>query len=319
MQKINKDNIIKILERYDKPESKIDWNEKVKWNDYDKIKANKKHYPVYDADVKNYRHADIDPSKAEWCNEISESNFVSKGTDKLEYRLKMCANEEYEIMDLNYLTPSHVSKFFKSSFFKRYASTIQHLFIEECGLEKLPDLSLMTNLKTLDISHNRIKVIEELPETLTELFATDNGLTKLPYKMRKMEKLYVFNNNLKELGSMKKLLYMDMSNNKISKLTHNYPLIKDLSCNDNPITELTDMINLGYLNMSKTEIKRLSNYPKLKYVVANSSKLKYIFKLPSLVDLVIIRSNLKYLPVFPALKNLCFMIVTILTLRMNTI
>ena len=70
------------------------------------------------------------------------------------------------------------------------------------GLSKLPDLTRFIKLKTLDCYNNQLTELNNLPESLTELYCGSNRLTTLNNLPNTLTKLYCMNNRLTELNNL---------------------------------------------------------------------------------------------------------------------
>lgn len=310
MDCICKKNIINNLKNYQKKTTgNSDLNgleDKVIWHDYNKINQSKNKYIVYKTDVKNKKHSGIDPKRANWDGDETENEFMNDNMNNASFRLKMCKNEGYEILDLDYIPKEKINNIMSSPFMNKSGHMIKHLFMEDCGLTDVPDLKSLVHLETLNMSNNKLQVIKSIPSTVTELYATDNEIKSVPDSMNNVIRVNLSNNKLKKLGKLNSVEYLDISNNLVISISNNYPKLLDFTCNNNTIKQLGDMPNVKYINIADTHVSILSGFPNLQFVIANNSKLKGFLETPVLNELLMINTEIKHIHHVKSLRNLMF-------------
>lgn len=134
-------------------------------------------------------------------------------------------------------------------------ASVQNLSIAYNQFESMP--SLPSNLWYLDVSHNKIKDIEYLPDAmkgficmhnqieklpnipiyLEYIDCSNNKITELPYLTESLTQLICANNQITNIDSLpKQLSVFDCEGNKLSKLPTFGKEIKFISCANNVFT-----------------------------------------------------------------------------------
>jgi hypothetical protein len=161
-------------------------------------------------------------------------------------------------------------------------------------------------------SFGKINQIPELPDTLTDLYCTNNnlslkGLPKLPSKLKKLccgncrlknieplpnslEMLICEHNDLKYINVPPNLQYLKCNNSLISNI-HNIPnSLKFVDCSHNKLNNLSDikLSNIETLICNDNNLRILPQLPdNLKTLCCHkNSKLKYLPKLPKSLQLL---------------------------------
>ena len=119
-----------------------------------------------------------------------------------------------------------------------------------CNLDNIDFIANFINLKKLNASYNKIKIIPFVG-SLEELEIYNNELVELPY-LPNLKKLYAFNNRLTLLPNFDKLEYIDVSHNYISKISLGENIEK-IFVGYNKIT------NIIIININVLEIECCSN------------------------------------------------------------
>jgi len=252
-------------------------------------------YPVYRNDIKFKKYQNIDPKRAIWMGDNVEKDFKTLDTDSVNYRIKMCRQEKYDNIDLSRLNQKDIDIFF-----------ILHVFMSNSNIHHIPNLTDMKSLETLDISHNELQELPEIPPSVTELMANNNKLKALEINMDNVLRVDVSHNKLTKLPNLKSAKTIYVSNNKISTMYCKYDFVKDMKCCDNPISQLPEMVNIRSLNCSRTKICQIFDYMNLSQIISNDSNLSKLDRIPQLESLEIIRTKINELKYFPNLKTLIF-------------
>lgn len=182
------------------------------------------------------------------------------------------------------------------SFLKNHTN-LTMLYLNNCNLSQIPDISSLKELTDLELKNNNISDIKILSNfnKLESLSLNDNNITDISAikSLSNLEYLHLINNNIVDISateSLSNLRYLCLSNNKIKNINNNNKQLKLLYIDKNPIeniSTITNITSLEYLDISYTNISDLNNISKL-------DKL-YEFKCSGLKNLTDI-SNLIYLP-----------------------
>lgn len=143
---------------------------------------------------------------------------------------------------------------------------IQHLNLSNNQIKSIPHslATLLPNLRTLDLSYNRLSTVPELPQYITELFLNDNLITDLESLPSMCKKLSLANNALQSLPAElpPELLALDISNNPdIEQLPEILPLFMETlvmaRCRVNRLPEILPL-NLVTLLAEHNEIQSIN-------------------------------------------------------------
>lgn len=167
-----------------------------------------------------------------------------------------------------------------------------NLKILKCHNNALTDIDFIKDLhqlEILDISHNNLKFIENIPGSLKVLKCNNNGIIHISIDMPNLEYINMSHNFLTELDlNSSKLVYANCSHNKIKKvlslismdkLTYFYidnnnieyfdilpSSLKEFSCAHNKIISIfyfETLVNIFYLNISYNKsFTKLDELPK---------------------------------------------------------
>lgn len=111
-----------------------------------------------------------------------------------------------------------------------------------------------------------VRILPELPQTLSELFCQHCNLMELPKLPESLMILDVSHNNLEgPIHLTPKLFKVILSHNKITKITglENVTQLMGLIVSNNPISELPMIYNeLSYLDISHTNITNVKFHPR---------------------------------------------------------
>ncbi len=162
---------------------------------------------------------------------------------------------------------------------------------------KIPKLSGLDKLSTLDIAINPLKKLSNLSNliNLDTLIIYDNDLRKLPDLSRLVNlKFFIcsstFIKNLPDLSNLVNLETLDCTNNYLTQLP-----------------DLSGLVELKYLNCSENQLiqlPNLSNQKKLEYVSCHHNNLEQLPNLSNLVNLEILECSFNKLKRLPSLDKL---------------
>jgi len=138
------------------------------------------------------------------------------------------------------------------------------LDLSNMNLTTIPYELSKCNVKILKLNNNDIKVIENLPHSLTELYVNNNKIDSIDnHTLPLLAILDISNNNITHIDNLpESLVELYASCNKIKEIPRNrYKYLCKLVINDNKIERLPDLIsnNLIYLDVSHNNIKRIDN------------------------------------------------------------
>ncbi|MFO7735713.1 MAG: hypothetical protein R6W70_05795 [bacterium] len=135
--------------------------------------------------------------------------------------------------------------------------TLRALFIPRAGLTELPvDMSGMTSLETIDISHNEITDISSLAEcsNLIELEASANKLTSLPVNLKKLKNLQKFYVSFSDINDISAFEDKEFLNN-VAYISLAYNLIENVA----PLAGRYDLHDLQMRNNCVTDFSVLED------------------------------------------------------------
>jgi hypothetical protein len=271
--------------------------------EYDPKKDTRK-YPVYRNDIKFKKHRGVDPSRAEWDDDVKQ-DYQNKDTDSIEYRLEECEREKNETLDLSYMQKDCFEQLFSNKAFLAIIKTIQHIFAKDCGICMLPNLSGLSSLQTLDVSCNKLQELPKLPETLEELIVNDNRLTFIDSDLPSLLRFNGSNNMLTRINYSNSLERVHIKNNPIDVI----PKLSNLYFLDASITKvkkLHPMPKLKYLDISYTEIQTVPDMPCLEHLQCNESSVSDISDIKSLHSIEIVNSKVDQIHYIPNLHTLTY-------------
>jgi hypothetical protein len=279
---------------------------RIRWKKYEDIVKDEKPYPVYRNDIKHKKFTKINTEKAIWMENDLESEFMNTDTDSLKYRLNQSEKEDFDNVDLNYMKKTDIEAFFMCEFFRKHKGKIKHLFMECSEIERLPDLSLMTSLETLNINNNSVSILRDLPKSLIELEADHNDLTILEGNFENIKRMNVSNNKLTSIGKLDMVVTLNISNNKIVNMYREYRKLDHLNCRNNPLVDLPIMPVVDTLDCSLTSVTVVKNHDKLSNLTCNNSNVESVSNLPLIKTIEVINGNIKNIPYFSTLRNVLF-------------
>jgi Leucine-rich repeat (LRR) protein len=260
---------------------------------------NKKKINIYRQDLKNAEFRIIDKDKYDlvFDNNETEQEYYNQKLDTLDLRLKEFEKENYQFLDLSNLGIDNLP-----NLDKKLCSKVKYLFLNNNNFTIFPNLDIFININVLDIAHNKIKVIDNIPNILNELVCSNNLLEKINIP-NNLKILICSNNKLKNIRSSN-LEILNCEYNFITEI-NNQPNLKKLLCQKNNIIKLENMNNLEYLDVSyNSKIEKIINMPKLKDLLANSIPNLFLGDLNNLEYLEIYDSFIENLYYLPKLKDL---------------
>lgn len=258
-------------------------------------------YDVYENDLKFSEH--IDPEKTIWHSKDVQQKFLTNEVKTLEYRLLECKKNNYEYLDLSYLSLDTIPDFTKQIDYHKI-QTIKFLFANDNEIKDLDDaLKQFKNLQVLDISCNKLRKIKNIPNSLTELVCHNNKLTlicssdyllTLDCSFNRMEKL-------SEYSSVRTIL---CENNEIMEF-QTFFNAKHIALKNNPLTKIHSQPNLEFLNIENTKLSGdLPEMFKLKWLICHNTNINSIRKLISLEHIEMTQCALLEIPYLKFLQDI---------------
>lgn len=129
-------------------------------------------------------------------------------------------------------------------------SVLTRILLDDNQLSTLPDLSALTNLRTLQVKRNQLNALPDLSNNklLLQLYVESNELTELPTldSLTRLGAINVSKNqltSLPRLDSVTSLTELVLSNNEVSSVQslQNLPLLTTLHVNGNNLTTLPEV------------------------------------------------------------------------------
>lgn len=239
----------------------------------EKLTTNKisKKYTVYENDLKF--HNVINPKKTNWHTEDVKQKYLSNITNTLDYRISEAKKNKYEYLDLSYLNLTILPNFTNHVDYQKLKN-IKFLFVNNNKIENIDNSLLQFKLlQVLDISCNKIKKIESIPNSLIELVC--------------------HNNELEFVSESNNLLTFDCSFNKMKSLS-NYSLVQNLMCENNNITELNSFINAKHITIKNNPLIKLHDQPTVEFLnIENTSLSNSLPNMPKLKWLICHDTNIR--------------------------
>jgi hypothetical protein len=272
--------------------------------DYDP-KKDTRPYHVYRNDIKYRDKNDIDIDRAIFDSDAVRDDFLNADTDTIDYRIKDCIREKYQVLDLAHMTPDVFDLLKSHHLFNEIAPKVDMLSVNDCGIETLEDLSMFSNLICLNIGDNQLQKLPKLPSTLEELIIDNNRITLIPY-MCNIKRLRARNNRIKKIHYSDSMESLNLSKNP--KLAELAPLSRlyHLEVGETGITEVPVCPNLKYLDLHETGVVSLPDLPNLHILSCVRSKLSDISKLTNLYSLVSTDSNVRQIHYMETLQKFTY-------------
>jgi Leucine-rich repeat (LRR) protein len=257
-------------------------------------------YKVYENDLKFPDF--INPEMSIWEDDVKEKYFEGK-VNTLDYRLLECEKNNFEYLDLSYMSLDCIPDLSKLKNYNRIKK-IKFLFINDNNIEHLEDtLDIFEYLEVLDISNNELRKIKKMPSSLKELVCHGNKLTKicssdylhiLDCSFNRME-------CISEFPSLTKLICEDNSIKELQTFLN----VKFLTCKNNPMIRLSCQPSVEFLNIENTLLKGdISEMKKLKWLICHNTQITGITKLISLEHIEMTNCKLTEIPYMRSLQDI---------------
>jgi len=255
-------------------------------------------YIVYKNDLKYKTNRVLDEKKIIWSSPIVESMYHTIDLDTIKYRIDECIEEKYVTLDLKHLNldklPILPDKIIKS---------VKYLFLGDNNLSIFPDLSEWTNLEMIEINHNKITEIKNLPISLIELSIKDNLLENIQFnKNCKIERLDIRQNKLNNIVIPQSIKILDIAQNNLHICIRNLPYIEKLLCSSNHIEQITNCPLLEYLDCHSNPIINIENCFMIEHLVCSNTLLNKIPNCPKIKTIECFYTKINELPYY---EHLC--------------
>jgi hypothetical protein len=219
-------------------------------------------YELYKTDLKYKDIRNIDVNNVEWTEDVTKEIYTKTNYDALESRIINCKNDNYEVLDLNYM------KLYQYPNISINVEMLKYLFVTNNKIKEFPALTNYKNLKVIDVSDNEISKKLYLPKSLIELKCTNNKIVELPSteECPHLERLDCENNLITNIPKYDNLKILNCSKNNLKELNI-YEKIKKINCEDNEsLNYLPSYAKLMELIMNNTNIHKLEKHPELSYL-----------------------------------------------------
>ena len=261
----------------------------------------KEKYDVYLNDLKYKSKRNIKKEYANWMHPTYAAMFDKVSFDSLEYRIYDCVKYDGITLDLSNMDLVDVPL---DKIPPDLKARIQHLFIQDNEILNIEDLSEFKCLEVLDISHNKIKYIPKLPNTVIEINCKQNKIVKLPPK-NECPNLKLCNcedNKITIIPSYDKLKTILCANNEITEIDGLN--CETISCMNNKIVSITKCFNLTYLDCSNNPLKTLNNTNKLIDLIMNSTEMEILPDFKELKYLELFNTKIQWIKYIDTLEDL---------------
>jgi hypothetical protein len=286
--------------KVDKNTKKLDKFEE----DYDPEKDNRK-YVVYRNDIKYKNKNKIDVSRAIFYDDSIKLDYETYDTDDIEYRIKECAMEKHQVIDLSHMTSNAFTHLMSHNKFNDIKTHILFISAIESNIDTLPDLSSFTNLISIDLSGNNLSKLPRFPASLEELIIDRNRIETINL-MPNIKRIMAKHNNLKNIAyvdSMESLIFSHNTNLAKLEVLPNLYYLEIMNTN---ILDVPMCRNLKYLDMNETRITRLPKLDNLHILSCIRSNLSDISAITSLYSLLMAESNIKYIHYMATLQHVSY-------------
>lgn len=235
-------------------------------------------------------------------NEIKEINYIPRNLKNFEISKnkisKIYDNLPTTLESIN-LSDNYIYNInsFNKNLIHLYSIDLSHNYIEN-----IDEIIFPINLKNLNLSYNRIKIINNnFSEKIEEIFIQHNSLLEIPKELpNNLITLVCNNNNLEKIPDTLpiKLEELYIHNNFINYLPDNLPKeLLVLSCNGNNITKIPENLpnNLNYLDISYCNLNYIPETlpPNLNNLLISGNKIiKLPDNLPRTINSLMINDNL---------------------------
>jgi Leucine-rich repeat (LRR) protein len=255
-------------------------------------------YIVYKNDLKYKKNRELDETKIIWSSLKVKNLYHDIDLDSLQYRIDECIEENLNSIDLKYLNlekiPELPDKIIKS---------LKYLFLGDNIITELTDLNKLINLEILELNHNKIKTISNLPQSLIELCIKDNLLENINFdKKCKIERLDVRQNKIKNIDIPQSIIILDIAQNKLNMSINGLYNIEKILCGHNYINEINNCPNLNYLDCRSNPIININNCINIEHLICSNTLLKNIPYCPNIKTIECFYTQIYELPYY---NNLC--------------
>lgn len=259
-------------------------------------------YVVYKNDIKYSKQNQIDPNKAVWQNAKIKSDFEQNNSDTIEYRIEECKNNSFLYLDFSRLNLSSIPLLLNYTYYA-HMKKIKFLFLNNNSLSSCIGLDQFDGLEVLDISHNNLIELYNLPPSLHELACHDNKIDFI-VTHKNLLRLDCTNNNLVALNKYDKLNILLCTNNKLNNII-SYPVLDWLICKNNPVKTISSQSKVTYIDCSDTNIISI-NIPSITNLICNKTSINEINPNLKLKALEICNTNVATVPYISTLKDLIY-------------
>jgi Leucine-rich repeat (LRR) protein len=231
---------------------------------FEYVMENTKKTLLYTNDFKYMNKKSID------MNQFANNQI--KNMDTIEYRMMECNDNDNKLLDLSNMDLKELPL--------NIPLSIEYLFLSDNDLVDV-DLRQFKNLKIVDLSSNKFKILPHLPESVEEISCRDNeqlvDLSKLLH-LAHLKRLDVSYCNLREIPIIDTLEMLVCASNKITSIG-NYKSLIRLDCRKNRITNISIMNSLMILECDHNCMESIKDFLNLKSLYCCNNKINDIANL----------------------------------------
>ena len=219
--------------------------------------------------------------------------FGHTDTSDVSFRIAQCWEADGgSVLDLAYTGSDCLERLLSHPSVDKLRDVLRFLFVSNCGLTSLPDLSIFRNLEVLDLSCNQLREIRNLPKNLRELTCSHNQikqiecgseLQRLKCEWNKLQHLDIprtlvvlqcNDNMLRSISACPEAKKVYICNNPITRLIA--PKVEHLECNRTKIQDITDFQNLQTIEMLDSGVQTIPHIRTLRTVICRKGQISTV-------------------------------------------
>jgi len=172
-------------------------------------------------------------------------------------------------------------------------SYINTLIANECSIENIP-INLNMGIQILDLNHNKISKIENLPEGLRSLNLWSNEILKIENLPEGLRVLDLCDNEISKIENLPEgLRSLNLWSNEISKIENLPEGLRSLNLSSNEISKIENLPEgLRSLNLWSNKISKIENIPEeLEILNLWGNNISIVENLPELLNTLYISNE----------------------------
>ena len=264
-----------------------------------------KSYTVYPNDLKYKKHRHLTYNDLQNVSK-EHQHLIDIDMDTIEYRLKECIDNGSKLLDLSHLgltNETHIQKLVEDN--PKIIENIDHMFFNGNELKSLPSLKKFKKLITLDISHNKLSEIPELPVSIIEVNCGYNNVRSIKIdNLTNLQRLNCQGNKITSISGSSSLKNLICNQNRMTYII-NYEQLEKLSCRLNQLTAIDVYDKLIYLDCKKNNIVSIGCSPKLETIYCDYNNVSELpSDLPMINSIFCNNNSISNIPYYTTLKHL---------------